>query len=88
MVSIESWKEQYKCLASQAYPHEDVYIVPQLRRGLGRKAYPKKKTLYKIKNLLVRSTKQIQIVSLVAASVNRARAQIKKKNTDWKEKPS
>ena len=40
MVSIERWKEQYKHLDSQAYPHEDVYIMPQLGRGLGRNAYP------------------------------------------------
>ena len=79
MVSIERWKEQYKCLASQSYPNEDVYIVPQSGRGLGRNAYPKK-TLYKIKKPSVNSTKEIQIVSPVAASVNRARVQMKKKN--------
>ena len=69
MVSIERWKEQYKCLASQSYPNEDVYIVPQSGRGLGRNAYPKKKTLYKIKKPSVNSTKEIQIVSPVAASI-------------------
>ena len=73
MVSIERWKKQYKCLAS--HPHEDIYIVPQLGRGLGRNAYPK--TLYKIRKPSVSSTNQIQIVSPVAASVNRAKAQMK-----------
>ena len=80
MVSIVRWKEQYKRLASQSYPNEDVYIVPQSGRGLGRNAYPKK-TLYKIKKPSVNSTKEIQIVSPVAASVNRARTQIKKKKS-------
>ena len=51
MVSIERWKDQYKHLASQSYPNEDVYIVPQSGRGLGRNAYPKKKHSTKLKNL-------------------------------------
>ena len=80
MVSIERWKEQYKCLASQSYPNEDVYIMLQSGRGLGRNAYPKK-TLYKIKKPSVNSTKEIQIVSPVAASINRARVQMEKEKS-------
>ena len=79
MVSIERWKEQHKCFTSQSYPNEDVYIMPQSGRGVGRNAYPKK-TLYKIKKPSVKSTEEIQIVSPVAASINRAIVQMKKKN--------
>ena len=72
MVSVEKWKEHFKQMAHREYPNEDMYIVNQRGRGIGRNAY--KKTTYK-----VRAPKRgaVNIVSPVAQTVQRARALMK-----------
>ena len=74
MVSVEKWKNHFKRFAHKAFPGEDVYIVPQTGRGLGRNAY--KKTLYQIRTPAGNSSSKptIEIVSPVASSVERAKA--------------
>lgn len=73
MVSVEKWKDHFKRLAHKSFPHEDMYIVSQSGRGLGRNAY--KKTLYQIRAPKFSNTKPtIEIVSPVASTLQRAKA--------------
>ena len=49
MVLIEKWKEHFRRMAEKGHTHEDdIFIVNQSGRGLGRNAYPKR-TLYKVR---------------------------------------
>ena len=42
MVLIEKWKEHFRHMAQKGHMHEDdIFIVNQSGRGLGRNAYPK-----------------------------------------------
>lgn len=85
MPSVEQWANHFKRMAHRTFPHEDMYIVNQKGRGLGRNAYSK--TVYKIRSPQAEEpTPPVAIVSDVAANVNRARAlvqreSIKKKRT-------
>ena len=71
MVSVEQWKNHFKQLAHREFPNEDMYIVNQSGRGLGRG-----KNVYKVRKP---AAGQVNIVSPVAQTVNRARALMKKK---------
>ncbi len=77
MVSVEQWKSHFKKLAHKAYPSEDMYIVNQTGRGLGRNSY--KKTLYRVRSAKEPSgpNPTVQIVSPVAQAVEQARALVK-----------
>ena len=74
MVSVEKWKSHFKRLAHKAFPHEDMYIVAQSGRGLGRNAY--RRTFYQIRTPAGGSGGKptIEIVSPVASDLGRARA--------------
>lgn len=74
MVSVEQWKAHFKQLAHREFPNEDVYLVNQTGRGLGRNSY--NRNVYKVRKP---SSSQVNIVSPVAQTVNRARALMKKK---------
>ena len=51
MVLIEKWKEHFRHMAQKDHMHEDdIFIVNQSQRGLGRNAYPKH-TLYTVRRL-------------------------------------
>lgn len=76
MVSVEKWKEHFKRLTSRLHSPDDVYLVNQTGRGLGRNAYPKK-VLYKVRSNAPSSPAKVEIVSPVAQNVNQARALIK-----------
>ncbi len=89
MVSVERWKEHFKRMAHKSFPHEDMYIVNQVGRGLGRNAY--QTTTYKIRNPAKNTgpNPAVQIVSPVGQDVERAKAlidekPIKKKKTKKK----
>ena len=72
MVSIEKWKEHFKRMAQKGHTHEDdIFIVNQSGRGLGRNAYPKH-TLYKVRKTI--GNTPITIVSLVVGNLDRAKA--------------
>ncbi len=77
MVSVEKWKSHFKKLAHKAYPHEDMYVVNQTGRGLGRNSYSK--TQYKVRPMKDSSgpNPSVQIVSPVAQAVEQARALVK-----------
>ena len=74
MVSVEKWKNHFKRLAHKAFPHEDMYIVAQSGRGIGRNAY--RRTLYQICTPTGGSGGKptIEIVSPVASTLGRAKA--------------
>ena len=87
MVSVEKWKSHFKRFAHKAYPNEDMYIVAQSGRGLGRNAY--KRTLYQIRTPIGNTNAKptIEIVSPVASNLERAKALTKtKKNIKRKAK--
>ena len=72
MVSVETWKKHFKSMAHRAFPNEDMYIVNQSGRGLGRNAF--NKTTYKIRGSPKKSEQAvIEIVSPVAQEVERAK---------------
>ncbi len=77
MVSVEQWKSHFKKLAHKAYPSDDMYIVNQTGRGLGRNSY--KKTVYRVRSAKESSgpNPTVQIVSPVAQAVEQARALVK-----------
>ncbi len=77
MVSVEQWKNHFKKLAHKAYPSDDMYIVNQTGRGLGRNSY--KKTLYRVRPSKESSgpNPTVQLVSPVAQAVEQARALVK-----------
>ena len=81
MVSVEQWKNHFKQLAHRSFPDEDMYIVNQRGRGIGRNAY--RKTTYKIRKNAPSGAGSpkapVTIVSPVAQTVNRARALTGKK---------
>ena len=74
MVSVEKWKSHFKRLAHKAFPHEDMYIVTQSGRGLGRNSY--KRTLYQIRTPAGSSSGKptVEIVSPIASTLGRAEA--------------
>ena len=72
MVSIEKWKEHFKCMAQKGHMHEDdIFILNQSGHGLGRNAYPKR-TLYKVRNTIGNTL--VTIVSSVTGNIDRAKA--------------
>ena len=72
MVLIEKWKEHFRCMAQKGHMHEDdIFIVNQSGRGLGRNAYPKC-TLYKVRKTI--GNTPITIVSPVVGNLDRAKA--------------
>ena len=72
MVSIEKWKEHFRCMAQRGHTHEDdIFIVNQSGRGLGRNAYPKH-TLYKVRKTI--GNTPVTIVSPVVGNLDRAKA--------------
>ena len=76
MVSIEKWKEHFKRMAQKGHTHEDdIFILNQSGRGLGRNAYPKR-TLYKVRKTI--GNTPITIVSSVAGNIDRAKALMQK----------
>ena len=76
MVSIEKWKEHFKCMAQKGHMHEDdIFILNQSGHGLGRNAYPKH-TLYKVRKTI--GNTPITIVSSVAGNIDRAKALMQK----------
>lgn len=75
MASVEQWKNHFSQMAKREVPNEDMYIVNQRGKGLGRNSY--NKTVYKVRKP---AQSQVNIVSPVAANVNRARALMKKKS--------
>ena len=77
MVSVEQWKAHFKQLAHREFPNEDMYMVNQTGRGLGRSAY-KRQNLYKIRKP---APGKVNIVSPVAQNIDRARALVKKKKS-------
>ena len=74
MVSVEKWKNHFKRLAHKAFPKEDMYIVAQSGRGLGRNSY--KRTLYQIRTPSGSGGGKptVEIVSPVASTLERAKA--------------
>ena len=76
MVSIEKWKEHFKCMAQRGLTHEDnILILNQSGCGLGRNAYPKH-TLYKVRKTI--GNTPVTIVSSVAGNIDRAKALMQK----------
>ena len=72
MVSIEKRKEHFRPMAQKGHTHEDdIFIVNQSGRGLGRNAYPKC-TLYKVRKTI--GNTPVTIVSLVVENLDRAKA--------------
>ena len=72
MVSIEKWKEHFRHMAHKGHTHEDdIFIVNQSGRGLGRNAYPKC-TLYKVRKTI--GNTPVTIVSPVVGILDRAKA--------------
>ena len=72
MVSIEKWKEHFRCMAQKGHTHEDdIFIVNQSGRGLGRNAYPKR-TLYKVRKTI--GNTPVTTVSPVVGNLDRAKA--------------
>ena len=90
MVSIEKWKEHFRCMAQKGHMHEDdIFIVNQSGRGLGRNTYPKH-TLYKVRKTI--GNTPITIVSPVVGNLDRAKALMegggggKRKKKNYKKK--
>ena len=78
MVSVERWKHHFKRMAGR-HNSEDVYIVNQRGRGLGRNSYPNR-TLYHVRSQIDPGkgpNPKVEIISPVAQSVDRARALVK-----------
>ena len=76
MVSIEKWKEHFKRMAQKGHTHEDdIFILNQSGRGLGRNAYPKH-TLYKVRKTI--GNTPVTIVSSVVGNIDRAKALMQK----------
>ena len=72
MVSIEKWKEHFRHMAQKDHMHEDdIFVVNQSGRGLGRNAYPKH-TLYKVRKTI--GNTPVTIVSSVVGNLDRAKA--------------
>ena len=72
MFLIEKWKEHFRHMAQKAHMHEDdIFIVNQSGRGLGRNAYPKH-TLYKVRKTI--GNTPVTIVSPAVGNLDRAKA--------------
>ena len=72
MVSIEKWKEHFMHMAQKGHMHEDdIFIVNQSGRGLGRNAYPKH-ILYKVRKTI--GNTPVTVVSPVVGNLDRAKA--------------
>ena len=97
MVSVEKWKEHFKRLTSRLHSPDDVYLVNQTGRGLGRNSYPKR-VLYKVRRQTGVGVgggggsggggTKVEIVSPVAQNINQARALIKGSKNGIKKKHS
>lgn len=84
MVSVESWKKHFRRMAHKSFPSEDMYLVGQSGRGLGRNSY--NRTTYKIRGSSpTKSDKStIEIVSPVAQELERAKVLIGPKSIKGK----
>ena len=72
MVLIEKWKEHFRHMAQKGHMHEDdIFIVNQSGRGLGRNAYLKH-TLYKVRKTI--GNTPVTIVLPVVGNLDRAKA--------------
>ena len=72
MVLIEKWKEHFRHMARKGHMHEDdILIVNQSGRGLGRNTYPKH-TLCKVRKTIENTP--VTIVSPVVGNLDRAKA--------------
>ena len=72
MVLIEKWKEHFRHMAQKVHMHEDdIFIVNQSGRALGRNAYPKC-TLYNVRKTI--GNTPVTIVSPVEGNLDRAKA--------------
>lgn len=72
MVSVESWKRHFRSMAHRAFPNEDMYVVNQTGRGIGRNSF--NRTTYKIRGTPSKSDNAvIEIVSPVAQEIERAK---------------
>ena len=85
MVSIEKWKEHFRCMAQKGHMHEDILIVNQPGCGLGRNAYPKC-TLYLVRKTIGGNT-PTTIDLPVAGNLDRARALMEGGGGKRKKKP-
>ena len=90
MVLIEKWKEHFRRMAQKGHTHEDdIFIVNQSGRGLGRNACPKR-TLYKVRKTI--GNTPVTIVSPVVGNLDRAKALMegggggKRKKKNYKKK--
>ena len=90
MVLIEKWKEHFRHMTQKGHMHEDdIFIVNQSGRGLGRNAYPKC-TLYKVRKTI--GNTPITIVSPVVGNLDRAKTLMegggggKRKKKNYKKK--
>ena len=72
MVLIEKWKEHFRLMAQKGHTHEDdIFIINQSGRGLGRNAYPKC-TLYQVRKTI--GNTPVTIVSPVVGNLDRGKA--------------
>ena len=72
MVLIEKCKEHFRHMAQKGHTHkDDIFIVNQSGRGLGRNAYPKH-TLYKVRKTI--GNTPVTIVLPVVGNLDRAKA--------------
>lgn len=87
MVSVEKWKEHFRRLTNKLHSPDDVYLVNQRGRGIGRNAYPRR-VLYKVRSQTgsgrVEGGSKVEIVSPVAQNINQARALIKESSNGIK----
>ena len=69
---IEKWKEHFRHMVQKDHTHEDdIFIVNQSGRGLGRNEYPKL-TLYKVRKTI--GNTPVTIVSPLVGNLDRTRA--------------
>ena len=72
MVSIEKWKEHFRHMGQKGHTHEDdIFVLNQSGRGLGRNAYPKH-TLYKVRKTI--GNTPVTIVSPAVGNLDRTKA--------------
>ena len=86
MVTVDTWKRHFMKMAHKSFPNEDMYIVNQSGRGIGRNSY--NRTTYKIRGSGSKDThpSTIEIVSPVAQEVERAKLLIGNNKKNIKKK--
>ena len=81
MVCVEKWKEHFQRQAHLTFPKEEMYIVNQMRCGLGRNAYSRH-AMYKVQ-CTSGSNPSVEIVSPIACS---KQSQVHARRKRWKDK--